>query len=113
MLFFKAEARILNKDWQKTFDSKEAANEVIEYIQNNVDSFNSERDDYFFVEELTKYKISLAAVVNGEKNIEKRLKQLLEYIDFEVKNLTIKETGIRDIVEIFERAERNRFISRI
>lgn len=113
MLFFKAEARILNKDWQKTFDSKEAANEVIEYIQNNVDSFNSERDDYFFVEELTKYKISLAAVVNGEKNIEKRLKQLLEYIDFEVKNLTIKETGIRDIVEIFERAERNRFVPRI
>ena len=111
MLFFKAEARIVKNDWEEIFDSKSAVDEYVEYIRNSTDSFNNERDDYFFVRELTKYKISLAAVVNDDKNIEKRLKQLLECIDFEVKNLMIKEIGIREIVDIFERADRSNYIS--
>ena len=111
MLFFKAEARIVNNDWEDIFDSKSAVDEYVEYIRNSTDSFNNERDDYFFVQELNKYKIALAAVANDDKNIEKRLKQFLEGIDFEVKNLTIKEIGIKDIVELFDRAERSNYIS--
>ena len=111
MLFFKAEARILNNDWEEIFDSKSAVDEYVEYIRHSTESFNSERNDYYFVQELTKYKITLAAVANDDKNIEKRLHHFLECIDFEVKNLTIKEIGIRNIVDMFDRADRSNYIS--
>lgn len=111
MLFFKAEGRIENKDWQKTFDSKDAMYEVVEEVKNNVDFFNKERDDCFFVEEISKYKISLAVVAYDEKNIEKIIKQLLECLNFEVKNLTIEEISINDIVALFESARRAKLMS--
>ena len=105
MLFYRVTGTILNKGWKKKYNDRQEMEIISDNIQEKTEVFNTEIEDYIFVEKFSSESINIAVIMLTFGDVKTLVKDFLNNIEFEISDMKIEEIKLAKFREMSRNAD--------